>query len=200
MNEEIVNSSQNWYQIYPKKIQLYIRCCLSSNQKYNRELRICNKGFWLNALHRVIYLYVYIDIPLEAMLKKKNKKTGNKNKNCCTDLFNSLLPTENQLNWEMGEEVKHRLTQIQLKSAYVSVHSLQSCLTLCDLMDFSPPGSLVHGTFPIRILEWVVLFSSRKCSPPRDGTHISCISCTAGGFFSAEPRRSPRWRVTDYII
>ena len=100
----------------------------------------------------------------------------------------------------MGEEVKHRLTIIQLKSAYVGAQSLQSCLTLCDLMDFSPPGSLVYGTFPIRILEWVVLFSSRKCSPPRDGTHISCISCIAGGFFSAEPRGSPRWRVTDSII
>ena len=100
----------------------------------------------------------------------------------------------------MGEEVKHRLTIIQLKSAYVGAQSLQSCLTLCDLMDFSPPGSLVYGTFPIRILEWVVLFSSRKCSPPRDGTHVSCISCIAGGFFSAEPRGSPRWRVTDNII
>ena len=39
--------------------------------------------------------------------------------------------------------------------------SLQSCLTLCDPMDYAPPGSSVHGIFQARILEWVVLpFSS----------------------------------------
>ena len=36
-----------------------------------------------------------------------------------------------------------------------SVHDqlLQSCLTLCDLMDHSPPGSSVHGILQARILE-----------------------------------------------
>ena len=33
----------------------------------------------------------------------------------------------------------------------------QSCPTLCDLMDCSPPGSLVNGIFPAWILEWVVI-------------------------------------------
>ena len=31
----------------------------------------------------------------------------------------------------------------------------QSCLTLCDPMDCSPPGSSVHGILQARILEWV---------------------------------------------
>ena len=35
--------------------------------------------------------------------------------------------------------------------------SLQLCLTLCDPMDYSPPGSSVHGIFQARILEWVVI-------------------------------------------
>ena len=30
----------------------------------------------------------------------------------------------------------------------------QSCLTLCDPMDCSPPGSSVHGIFQARVLEW----------------------------------------------
>ena len=30
----------------------------------------------------------------------------------------------------------------------------QSCLTLIDPMDFSPPGSSVHGIFQARVLEW----------------------------------------------
>ena len=31
----------------------------------------------------------------------------------------------------------------------------QSCLTLCNPMNYSPPGSSVHGIFQKRILEWV---------------------------------------------
>ena len=41
------------------------------------------------------------------------------------------------------------------------VLSLQSCPTLCDPMDCSPPGSSVHGIFQGRILEWVSMPSSR---------------------------------------
>ena len=41
------------------------------------------------------------------------------------------------------------------------VQSLQSCLILCDPMDHSPPGSSVHGILQARILEWVVVPSSR---------------------------------------
>ena len=37
----------------------------------------------------------------------------------------------------------------------------QSCLTLCDPMDPDPPGSSVHGIFPARILEWIMMPSSR---------------------------------------
>ena len=32
--------------------------------------------------------------------------------------------------------------------------SLQSCPTLCDPIDGSPPGSSVHGIFQVRVLEW----------------------------------------------
>ena len=42
---------------------------------------------------------------------------------------------------------------------------LQSCLTLCDPMDGSPPGSSVHGRgTQARILEWIAMASSRISS------------------------------------
>ena len=41
--------------------------------------------------------------------------------------------------------------------ACVCVRSLQSCPTLCDPMDYSPPGSSVHGILQARILEWVAM-------------------------------------------
>ena len=51
----------------------------------------------------------------------------------------------------------------------------QSCPTLCDPADCSPPGSSVHGIFQARILEWVAVSSSRGSSQPRDQTCVSCI-------------------------
>ena len=47
-------------------------------------------------------------------------------------------------------------------------------LTLCDPMDWGPPGSSVHGIFLERILEWVVISFPRASSWPKDWTHISC--------------------------
>ena len=56
--------------------------------------------------------------------------------------------------------------------------SLQSCPTLCDPVDCSPPGSSVHRIIQSRMLEWVAMPSSRQSSWPRDWTHVSYISCT----------------------
>ena len=56
----------------------------------------------------------------------------------------------------------------------------QSCPTLCDPVDCSPPGSSVHGILQARILEgvleWVAIsFSRAGSSRPRDQTPVSCI-------------------------
>ena len=53
---------------------------------------------------------------------------------------------------------------------------IQSCLTLCDTMDCSPPGSSVHGIFQARILEWVAIAFSRGYSRSRDQTQVSYIA------------------------
>ena len=52
----------------------------------------------------------------------------------------------------------------------------QSYPTLCDPMDCSPPGFLVHGTFQARILEWIAIFFSRESSSPRNGTCTSYLA------------------------
>ena len=59
------------------------------------------------------------------------------------------------------------------KNQNVSVCSVtQSCPTLWDLMDGSLPASSVHGILRAKILEWVVISSSRESSWPRDWTHF----------------------------
>ena len=55
----------------------------------------------------------------------------------------------------------------------------QSCLTLCNPRDCSPPGSSFHGIFQARILEWAAIPFSRASSQARDQTWVSCL---AGGF------------------
>ena len=40
----------------------------------------------------------------------------------------------------------------------------QSCPTLSDPMDYSLPGSSVHGIFQARVLEWVAIAFSKKCA------------------------------------
>ena len=45
--------------------------------------------------------------------------------------------------------------------AAAAAKSLQSCPTLCDPMDCSPPGSSIHGIFQARVLEWgAIAFSN----------------------------------------
>ena len=51
----------------------------------------------------------------------------------------------------------------------------QSCPTLFDSMNCSPPGSSVHWIFQARILEWVTISFSRGSSWLKDQTHVSCI-------------------------
>ena len=63
----------------------------------------------------------------------------------------------------------------------VKVSVTQSCPTLCDPMDYSPPGSSVHGILQARILEWVAIPFSRGSFRPRDQSRVYCI---AGRFFT----------------
>ena len=64
----------------------------------------------------------------------------------------------------------------------------QSCPTLCDPMDCSPPGSTVHGIFQARVLESVAVSFSRGSSRPRAQTQVLCI---AGRCFYRQSHQGP---------
>ena len=63
------------------------------------------------------------------------------------------------LHWRADFSIPHSLF---LLLVFVSV--AQSCLTLCSPMDYSLPGSAVHGIFQARVLEWVAFSCSRGSS------------------------------------
>ena len=68
----------------------------------------------------------------------------------------------------------------------------KSCLTPCNPMDYSPPGSSVQEILQARILEWVAIPFSRGSSRPRDRTQVSVtkscptlcnpVDCSTPGF------------------
>ena len=67
----------------------------------------------------------------------------------------------------------------------------QSCLTLCDPTDCSPPGSSVHEIRQAKVLEWVAIPFSRGSSQPRDRT---CASCLTDRFFNP----CPTWKTLPF--
>ena len=89
----------------------------------------------------------------------------------------------------------HRLCG--LANIYIYIYAMlcwvaQSCPTLCNPMDSSPPGCSVHGILQAGILEEVAIPFSRASSWPRDQAQVSYI---AGRFFTIwATRESPAHR------
>ena len=63
----------------------------------------------------------------------------------------------------MKGEGERPLCSSHIISTAAAAKSHQSCLTLCDPIDGSPPGSSVPGTLQERILEWVAISFSNAC-------------------------------------
>ena len=64
-----------------------------------------------------------------------------------------------RLLWEIAATIFFSLYLNLLKTsvAAAAAKSLQSCLTLCDPIDGSPPGSPIPGILQARTLEWVAI-------------------------------------------
>ena len=84
-------------------------------------------------------------------------------------LYNGLVSSENSL--KVLQKVRNRIIMQPRYSTSryaAAAKSLQSCLTLCDPIDKSPPGSSVPGILQARILDWVAIsfsnFTSRYIS------------------------------------
>ena len=73
----------------------------------------------------------------------------------------------------------------------MSFHGLtrcaQWCLTLCDPMDCSPPGSSVRGIFQAGILEWVAIPPLGDVPDPEVEPASLASRVLAGRFFTTAP-------------
>ena len=94
--------------------------------------------------------------------------------------------------WAMREALDIIRTYIYYIYICVCARSIQLCLTLCDPVDRSLPGSIFHGIFQARILEWVATPFSRGSSQPTDRTpHLLRLLCWKVGSLSLAPPGKP---------
>ena len=71
--------------------------------------------------------------------------------------YYSIQLTFEQYGFELHGSIYMWVFKNKHYAAAAAAKSLQSCLTLCDPIDGSPPGSLVPGILQARILEWVAI-------------------------------------------
>ena len=68
----------------------------------------------------------------------------------------------------------------------------KSCLTICDFMDHSLPGSSGQGMFQTRALEQVAIPFSRISFQSMDQNHTPASPALAGGVLTSEPPVCPK--------
>ena len=88
-----------------------------------------------------------------------------------------LQRTNRPINIKESGRDEYKMLGDRQEEEKVKVKVTQSCLTLCNPMNYT-----VHGILQARILKWVAFPFSRGSSQPRDQTQVSHV---AGGFFTS---------------
>ena len=94
-------------------------------------------------------------------------------------MFNSLLRLWKFIYYEYLKP-SQTFTAIRVLAAAAAAKLLQSCLTLCDPIDSSPPGPTIPGILQARTLEWVAISSSKPNYIPFIPTIVLGLQRTYG--------------------
>ena len=81
--------------------------------------------------------------------------------------------------FEFESSIMNALPLVSLLYAAAAAKSLHSCLTLCEPIDGSPPGSPIPGILQARTLEWVVISLSNAWKWKVKVKSLSCIQLLA---------------------
>ena len=145
------------------------------------------QSFW----ERYLGLYSYNMVITKKVLKLLSWSSGD---NTETQIFPSNSWNVNYLKVVQSVRLWRLIETVLWTGWHIEIHMKSSyepdcgefcccclvpkwCLILCDLKDYSLPGSSVHGISQARMLEWIAISFSRGSSRPRDQIHVSCISC-----------------------
>ena len=124
---------------------------------------------WLGVLQIKFWYYLTGDGVITHRLRAQSHKTDSTSQ---ANHKSRLLPVPLTNQLQIGSS-PFLQTSVTSQGCYLEV--AQSCLTLCDPMDCSQPGSSVHGIFQARVLEWVAISFSRVSFWLRDRTWVSRI-------------------------
>ena len=96
--------------------------------------------------------------------------------------------------------LKMRAGEVAWKKVKVKSESevAQSCLTLCNPVDCSPPGSSIHGILQARVLEWDAIAFSRGSSRPRDRTQVFHIAGRRFNLWATREAQAPFYYALGY--
>ena len=103
--------------------------------------------------------YSCLENPINSMKRKEGRTLKD-------ELPRSVVPS-------MLLEISGEITPERMKR---QSEVAQSCLILCNPMDYSLPCSSIHGIFQARVMEWVAISFFRGYSQPGDRTQVSCIT------------------------
>ena len=163
-----------------------IYCCVTNYPKFSilkqqtftisvgQELACSSWFLWLISLAHKVPIKRYLD-PQSVILrcKQTGRRFASKLAHKAVDRIQFLT----LLNWTsqfLTGKVHWDPAHVQGEVIVCACSVVSSCLTLCNTMDCSPPGSSDHGIFQARILEWAAISTSRRSSQPRDQTCVSC--------------------------
>ena len=128
---------------------------------------------------------------LQVAIEKKNvwekgvKETEN---NCCI----KKEKDEAMRKWRFWRKIDLSVCVFKVERLVcLHAHSLQSCLTLCNPINCSPPGSSVHGILQAKILEWVAVSSTGDL--PQPGIQPTSPALQAHSL-PLSHQGSPRWK------
>ena len=130
-----------------------MRTCLTTSKTHgsmSQSLFWASVSLFVDCPQPVTHIYHGLVVFADS-LHQSHTELGNyaTSRHCCR-------PTEFE-DLRVGLWIQHVPQAPWVTTAAAAAKSLQSCLTLCDPRDSSPPGSPVPGILQARILEWVAI-------------------------------------------
>ena len=148
-------------------------------------MRFCSEDYF-NFWPKGIFFW------LPVLLKSSNRRRLEKNLNIHYVNFQVILISSSILHLTVPDVLYIRDRVLTSPEGEVKVLVTQWCLTLCDPMDFGPPGSSCLWSSSNRNIGVVAIPLSRWYSQPMDQ---AWVSCSASKFFTIWDTRDPLERV-----
>ena len=131
---------------------------------------IVQGAWWQHRIHRDAVTDCWISLKTLIKQEKNQKVIWHLNS------YYSIA----KFSFSVCEVFSHLLCLILTnRAAATAAKSLQSCLTLCDPIDGSPPGSPVPGILQARTLEWVAISFSNAWQWKLKVKSLSCVQLLA---------------------